>query len=392
MFKKFLPLLLIMVGLFFTSVAVADIISGLSTTGISSDVTYTQLTLDEPDGVLTGDLLLANISVNGGAPAIVTPPSGWTLIAKSSNDTNIGIVSYWKIVGGSEPDSYMWNISPQTRAVGGITNYSDVDTSNPIDTVGSSTGRGTTATAPSITTSHDGDQVVALFASNFGTNNSAFFSTTTGMTKRYDAKNTPFGPTTAAEDMTQVSAGASGSSAVTISQGPQRDWVAQTIALRMSQSYDIVLGDPIDEPSINTIVSDQNWHAQYFTTVGAGNVTTLQICLNNNNSMAGTATIDIETDGGGAPSGTVVGGNVSFNLNTIPSGAALRTFTLSSPAALSASTNYWVVLKASSSMSGSGLTCGRSGSFSAPNYKYGNGVFFFNQLQYQLGTVISVSN
>ena len=223
--------------LLFTSVAFADIISGLSTTNVSNDVAYTELTLSKPTDSVAGDFLLANVSVNGGSPASITAPSGWTLLERTDNDTNISVVSYWKILGASEPASYTWTINPQTRAVGGLTRYSGVDVGSPIDAVGSSIGRGVVATAPSITTTENNARIIAIFAISTGTNNSPLFNTTTGMTKLYDAKNTPFGPTTMAEDATQVSAGSSGTKSTIVSNGPQRDWVAQQIALRMAQPF-----------------------------------------------------------------------------------------------------------------------------------------------------------
>ncbi len=233
-FEKITIFILVMLSLLSASIVFANVITGQSTTNTSQDVAYTQLALNKPHDSLIGDLLLANISVNGGSPATITAPTGWSLIGRTNNDTNIAIASYWKIVGPSEPTVYSWSISPQTRAVGGITRYTGVDSVNPVDAMAGSTGRGTVATAPSVTTTHNNDLVIALFAINAGTNNSGVFSTTTEMTKRYDAKNTPFGPTTAAEDIIQSVAGISGTKSSTISSGPQRDWVAQQIALRQS--------------------------------------------------------------------------------------------------------------------------------------------------------------
>ncbi len=86
----------------------------------------------------------------------------------------------------------------------------------------------------------DGDQIVALFATNVGTNHGGVFGTTTGMTKKYDSKNTPFGPTTMAEDATQAVAGVIGTKSSTFSAGVQHDWAAQQIALRKQQSNVVV--------------------------------------------------------------------------------------------------------------------------------------------------------
>ncbi len=219
-------------SLLFATAAFGSAVSGLSTTNISNDVTLTQLILSKPSDALAGDVLIANVSVNGGYPAQIIQPTGWALITRSDNDTNISVASYYKVVAASEPSTYTWNITPQTHAAGGITRYIGVGTTSPIDAFATSSGHGTVATAPSITTASDNERVIVLTASDTGANNTNFFSTSSGMIKLYDARNTPFGPTTAAEDMLQAIAGSVSSVMVTISQGKQHDWVAQTIALR----------------------------------------------------------------------------------------------------------------------------------------------------------------
>jgi hypothetical protein len=220
-------------GLLFATTVFADIISGLSTSNISTDITVTQLNLNKPSTSAIGDFLLANVSVNGGTTENITAPAGWTLIQRTNNSNTVAIASFWKKVEASEPPTYTWTISPQTKAAGGITAFSGVDTMNPIDSAADATGRGTAATAPALVRSANNDQVVALFASNFGKNNTGAFSTTPGMIKLYDAKNTPSGPTTAAEDKTEASAGLSGPFAVTIS-NTFHEWAAQTLALKMA--------------------------------------------------------------------------------------------------------------------------------------------------------------
>jgi hypothetical protein len=71
------------------------------------------------------------------------------------------------------------------------------------------------------------------FAGNFKTTTTGYFSTPTGMTEKYDVAHIPLGPSTAADDVTQVNAGASGSNSSTIAGNKNRNWVSQTIALRM---------------------------------------------------------------------------------------------------------------------------------------------------------------
>jgi hypothetical protein len=203
----------------------------------SNDVTVTQVTVSPPASITAGNLLLANISINGGNQANVTAPSGWTQILRTDNDTNISIVSYYKITTASEPSNYTWSIDHQTTAKGEISQYSGINSSNPIDTSSGNSGFGTLATTTPVTTSSANEQIVTLFGVDVGKNSNAgaYFTQPTGMTERYDLSNTPFGPSNASDDVVQATAGNSGysgSNSSTISGNKARNWVAQQIALR----------------------------------------------------------------------------------------------------------------------------------------------------------------
>jgi hypothetical protein len=78
--------------LFVGAIAAEAIVSGTSTTGASSHVTYTQLTLNVPT-VSVGDVMLASIAVKGGSADVVTAPSGWTQVARTDNDTNATLIT-----------------------------------------------------------------------------------------------------------------------------------------------------------------------------------------------------------------------------------------------------------------------------------------------------------
>src|SRR2546422_1202469 len=112
---------------------------GKSRAGISGSGT---LTVNKPTGVVSGDLLIAAISVRAAAPAT---PSGWTLIwcqysssgSGSGGSTcpgatpTVSLAVYRKVAGASEPASYSWTVA--NKAEGIISAYYNVDTSNPID-------------------------------------------------------------------------------------------------------------------------------------------------------------------------------------------------------------------------------------------------------------------
>jgi hypothetical protein len=220
------------------AVAVAAIVSGNSTTGASSHVTYTQLTLPVPT-VSAGDVMIASVAVKGATAAVmVTVPSGWAQIARADNDTNVSLISYWKVASASDASggvSYTWTIQDQTRAEGGITGYSGVDTSNPIDTSSTSTGRGKIATTTAATTGSPNEEVITLFATDVGTTSSnGYFSapTTTSMTQKYNASNAALGPSVAAFDKLQSATGTTGTISSGTGDNKTRDWAAQEIVLR----------------------------------------------------------------------------------------------------------------------------------------------------------------
>jgi len=246
------------------SVTFAAIVVGASATGISDHVTYTNLTLNTPSSVSAGDLMLASIAINGGSAVNVTSvPSGWTQVAQTQNDVNVTLVTYWKIAGASEPGSYLWTINAQTRAVGGITRYSGVDTTNPIDVSSGNTGFSASATTTAVTTSAANEEVLAVFATDV----SKTLSTPTGLTQEYQQSHGNLGPTVAANDVLQVSAGSSGSNTSSIDLHASRYWAAQQIALRR------LSGHPTINGSISTAhVGDVAVVSTTFShTVNAGN-------------------------------------------------------------------------------------------------------------------------
>jgi hypothetical protein len=230
-------LVLVLGALCVASVVMADIISGIPTTAISAHVTITQLTINKPT-VSVGDTMIASIAVNDGTIVNVTAPSGWTQIARTDNDINVALISYWKVAGASEPSTYTWSIDEQTKAVGGITPYSGVDAVNPIDTAAGSSGFGTLATTSAVTTTAANEEIIAFFATDVNKS----FSTPTGMTQKYNLAHTSAGPSMAADDVIQAVAGSAGSKSSTITGNKQRNWVAQQIALRKVPEVPVVNG------------------------------------------------------------------------------------------------------------------------------------------------------
>jgi len=270
----------------------------------------TNLPLSKPSDVTAGDLMLASIAIHDGNTVTVAPPAGWTEVLRTDNDSNIGIDTYEKIAGASEPSSYTWVLSPQTRAQGGITRYSGVDPSNPIDVAAGNIGRSKIATTSSITTTSANDEVVAVYALHVGSSNFAgdFFSTPTGMTEKYDSSYTTAGPTIASDDTMQATAGVTGSTSSTISGNPnqQRDWAAQTIALRMatpSIAFDNV-----------SYANGINYSCSFSMTIGTGSHRVAIVDIQNRNASDPVSAVSIGGVSGSFVASTTGGGSLGAEM------------------------------------------------------------------------------
>jgi hypothetical protein len=286
--RKHLSLILAAFCVLSALVALADIASNEFSTAASTNVTIINVQINKPSNVSQNDILVADVVVNGGDAATITAPSGWTLIRRTDNDTNTAMASYYKVAGSSEPSSYTWSIDSQTRAEGGITRYSGVDMSNPVDTSAGNFGRGTTATTSAITTASNNEGVIALYGFDVG-NSGNYFSAPSGMTEKYDVSNSPLGPSTAADDALQTSAGSTGSKTSTISGGKARNWVSQIIALNKPTATVPSINGSITTQTVDGIATTS---VVFSHTVAAGNNHVLIVTMGSNNSVDSSATYD----------------------------------------------------------------------------------------------------
>jgi hypothetical protein len=157
--------------------------SGIAFRSASSanNATATTLVIPTPGGLVSGDVLLAVVSVRG-APTI-TPPVSWTLVRLDINSTTMRQAVFVKTAGGSEPGSYTFTLSSAQSAAGGIVAYSGVDGSSPIDAHGGQANAASTSiTAPSITTTGPDRMLVGFF----GTAALTTMNPPAGMTERFD--------------------------------------------------------------------------------------------------------------------------------------------------------------------------------------------------------------
>ncbi|HUA94115.1 MAG TPA: fibronectin type III domain-containing protein [Acidimicrobiales bacterium] len=147
----------------------------------AANAKVTTLPLYAPTDITTGDVLIAQLTARVSHTKLtsVTAPAGWTLIATASYKATGTIFQdvYYCVVGrgtGCKKTQASWSwswVSTQTPvpdASGGIFQFSGVTPTSPVDVAKATHGGSTgwlTATAPSVTTTAAGDEIVVLFAS-----------------------------------------------------------------------------------------------------------------------------------------------------------------------------------------------------------------------------------
>ena len=185
------------------------------------------ITIAQPSGVATGDVLVACIATNGGGVAAGGVPSGWTSIASAAGVANPHVFGYYHVAGAAEPGSWTWTLSGAIANGGGIARYSGVDTATPLDTA-AQTGFGalaSTATLPGLTTLTTGAMLVGCVGVN-SSSTTLLITSPTGMTQAWDIG----GKRHELADQVQAIVGATGARTWTFSSA--RDWAGWMVALR----------------------------------------------------------------------------------------------------------------------------------------------------------------
>lgn len=101
------------------------VVSHVASTSVAPTGNNTSMAVSLPAGVQTGDLLLAQIAIDGSAT--LATPAGWTLLQSDSN--SIVQALYYRFATASETGSVTWTWSTSRRAAGGIAVYRGVDPS-----------------------------------------------------------------------------------------------------------------------------------------------------------------------------------------------------------------------------------------------------------------------
>ena len=205
-------------GSFAVTAAPRDVQNAIALVGsyAAGDGSAGPVTLTNP-GASAGQLMLAQIGYEMGTGATIVAPSGWTLLGTQNVSTYWGQKVYYKVATSSEPASYVWSNSASGNAnlSGGISVWSGVSSTNPIDTWGSAQTTSASITAPSVTTAAACDELVAL---NGIWSSQSSIDPAPGMTEIYDARSNEPGWDTVSEAAVQTlgAAGATGNKVATL--------------------------------------------------------------------------------------------------------------------------------------------------------------------------------
>jgi hypothetical protein len=190
--------------------------------------TATSLSIGRPAGVKAEDFLLAQITFDKGSDAgsnAQITPSGWTLVRRTNNGSDLGQAIFYRVAGATEPASYAWPFSQALTAAGGILRYTGVSTTDPVVASSGNTGDSGTLTAPGVSALERSALVAFFGLKKQGTS----LSTPPEMTGRYYFES-PQDLAIRGADEPRASGGATGNRTSTAEQAAK--WVAQLVALR----------------------------------------------------------------------------------------------------------------------------------------------------------------
>ncbi len=214
----------LVLGIAIVFAAAPTVEAAIASRGTATAVGNTTLLINKPSGVVSGDVLFADLSSVGNATANATS-SGWTLVAGADLAGPIGGrgTLLYKVAGASEPADYYFTFGSGTsKTAGGIVAFSGVNvtgetlfdvTPGAISVQASSAS----ATATSITTISPNAAVVMFGMVANGTTTWSDWSTTSpgALTELFDIRGT--NSSSGAAWALKATAGATGNGSATLS-------------------------------------------------------------------------------------------------------------------------------------------------------------------------------
>jgi hypothetical protein len=197
-----------------------------SATVVNTAATST-VAIPRPAGTAAGDVLVACLALNGSTVAATGVPAGWTPVASVTSITNPRLYGYYRVAGALEPATYAWTLSTAVANGAGITRYSGVSTTTPLDTAPRTAAgaAATTGTVPGVTTATANAMLVGCMAVN-SANTGVTIASPVGMLESFDLG----GKRLELADGPQAAPGVSGDKVWTFS--ASREWAGWLAALR----------------------------------------------------------------------------------------------------------------------------------------------------------------
>ena len=188
------------------------------------------LSIPMPEGVASGDVLLASVDALGKAD--MSPPAGWALVERNSNGATLTKATYVHVASSSEPASYAWRFSKPTVSAATILAFRGVEAARPIaDAAGRANPESDSLIAPAVSTDAPGTMLVGLYSVATSTR----VKPPDGMTERSEISAGSADPSLTQEVATETrSAVGSTGKKVAFAETAARS-VAQLIALRPAQ-------------------------------------------------------------------------------------------------------------------------------------------------------------
>jgi len=207
----------------------------LRAVGTAATAPTTSVTVSEPSGTADNDVLIAVIVDRAVSAVNSTAPTGWTAVAVAQTGSYGRMQVFMGVKGQNSLTGTSWQWTGlQTRCMGVIVGYYNVDTTTYLDTDVSARANLTTPTlatgAASITTATANAMIVAVFTTANGASTwSSESASEVSLTERLDSAYSTY-MSIAIADGLKATAGTTGSSSATM--GTEQSNHGALIALR----------------------------------------------------------------------------------------------------------------------------------------------------------------
>lgn len=190
-----------------------------SSVGSLSNSNVSSVQINNPTGLVAGDLMVAFLAQNNPGSPIVSSATGWTSVLSRTHadGSTVGTSVYYRFATAADISngSFTFSFTSSRRSAGAILAFRGVDTVTPINASGSQGNNASTSlTAPSITTADNNAMLVSLHGFVQGSNSA---TPPAGMTEAFDAATGagPNGVTIEGAYAVQAAVGATGTRVAT---------------------------------------------------------------------------------------------------------------------------------------------------------------------------------